>query len=85
MGVLAGESLLDDMEGCGDELVLSRACALGGGCPNERVEIIRPDAGANSKTKGSRGTTLDSEGPRSEAEGGSRDGRFHELRPALSL
>ena len=41
-GVSAGESLLDDMEGCGEELMLRRACAPGGGCPKERVEIIRP-------------------------------------------
>jgi hypothetical protein len=40
-GVVIGESLADDMEGCGDELVLRRECALGGGWPKERVEIIR--------------------------------------------
>lgn len=43
MGVFIGESLLDDMEGCGDELMLRRACAPGGGCPKVRVEIIRSD------------------------------------------
>lgn len=42
LGVLKGDSLEDDMEGCGDELVLRRACAPGGGWPSERVEIIRP-------------------------------------------
>lgn len=42
LGVAKGESLEDDMEGCGDELVLRRACAPGGGWPSERVEIIRP-------------------------------------------
>jgi hypothetical protein len=42
VGVSIGEPLLDDMEDCGEELMLSRACAPGGRCPNERVEIIRP-------------------------------------------
>lgn len=42
LGVVRGESLADDMEGCGDELVLNLACAPGGGWPRERVEIIRP-------------------------------------------
>lgn len=40
--MVKGESLADDMEGCGDELVLRRACAPGGGWPKEKVEIIRP-------------------------------------------
>lgn len=43
VGVLMGESLLDDMEGCGEELMLRRACAAGGGCPKLSVEIIRTD------------------------------------------
>ena len=41
VGVSAGDSLLEDMEGCGDELMLRRACAAGGGGPKLRVEIIR--------------------------------------------
>ena len=41
VGVSAGESLLDDMEGWGDELMLRRACAADGGCPKLNVEIIR--------------------------------------------
>jgi hypothetical protein len=41
LGVDIGESLADDMEGCGDELVLKRLCAPCGGWPKERVEIIR--------------------------------------------
>jgi hypothetical protein len=41
LGVVIGESLADDIEGCGEELVLRRACALGGGWPNEKVEVIR--------------------------------------------
>ena len=40
LGVVIGDSLADDMEGCGEELVLRRAFAPGGGWPNERVEII---------------------------------------------
>lgn len=43
LGVVIGESLAEDMEGCGEELVLSRACAPGGRWPNETVEIIRSD------------------------------------------
>jgi hypothetical protein len=43
VGVFMGESLLDDMEGCGEELMLRRACAPGGGCPKVMVEIIRPN------------------------------------------
>jgi hypothetical protein len=39
VGVGKGESLLDDMEGWGEELMLRRACA--GGCPKLAVEIIR--------------------------------------------
>lgn len=31
LGVVIGESLADDMDGCGEELVLRRACAPGGG------------------------------------------------------
>jgi len=41
VGVFVGESLLDDMEGCGEELTLRRACAPGGGCANWMVEFIR--------------------------------------------
>lgn len=41
VGVSMGESLLDDMEDCGEELMLRRACAPGGRCPNDRVEIMR--------------------------------------------
>jgi hypothetical protein len=41
LGVVIGESLADDIEGCGEELVLKRACALGGGWPKDRVEIIQ--------------------------------------------
>lgn len=40
LGVVIGESLADDMEGCGEELVLSREFAPGGGWPKES-EIIR--------------------------------------------
>jgi hypothetical protein len=40
LGVVIGDSLADDMEGCGEELVLMRAFAPGGGLPNERVDII---------------------------------------------
>jgi hypothetical protein len=42
VGVSIGDSLLEDMEDCGEELRLKRARAPGGRCPNERVEIIRP-------------------------------------------
>jgi hypothetical protein len=41
LGVVIGESLADDIEGCGEELVLKRVCALGGGWPKDRVEIIQ--------------------------------------------
>jgi len=41
LGVAMGESLADDIDGCGEELVLKRACAPGGSWPKERVEIIR--------------------------------------------
>jgi hypothetical protein len=41
LGVVNEESLADDMEGCGDELVLKRVCAPVGGWPKETVEIIR--------------------------------------------
>jgi len=41
LGVVIGESLADDMEGCGEELVLRRACAPGGGWPKVRIEFIR--------------------------------------------
>lgn len=41
LGVVRGESLEDDMEGCGEELVLIRLFALGGDWPNGKVEIIR--------------------------------------------
>lgn len=41
LGVVIGESLADDIEGCGEELVLRRACVPGGDGPKERVEIIR--------------------------------------------
>jgi hypothetical protein len=41
LGVVIGESLADDIEGCGEELVLRRAFAPGGEWPKERVEIIR--------------------------------------------
>jgi hypothetical protein len=40
VGVFAEESLLDDMEGWGEELMLRRACVAGGGCAKLRVEII---------------------------------------------
>jgi hypothetical protein len=50
IGVLIGESLLEDIEGCGDELMLRRACAAGGGCPVDRVEVIRLSARATSTT-----------------------------------
>ena len=40
-GVVNGESLADDMEGCGDELVLKRVCAPGGEGPKETGETIR--------------------------------------------
>lgn len=45
LGVVIGESLADDMEGCGEELVLNRACAPGGGWPKETPEIIRTEGG----------------------------------------
>lgn len=38
VGVFAGESLLEDMEGWGEELMLRRACV--GGCPQLTVDII---------------------------------------------
>jgi hypothetical protein len=41
LGVVNGESPADDMEGCGDELVLKRLWAPGGEGPTETVEIIR--------------------------------------------
>jgi hypothetical protein len=47
LGVLIGESLADDIEGCGEELVLRRACAPGGGWPKERVDIIRSSSGSS--------------------------------------
>lgn len=40
LGVVIGESLADDMDGCGEELVLKRAFAPGGEWPKES-EIIR--------------------------------------------
>jgi hypothetical protein len=48
LGVVNGESLAEDMEGCGDELVLKRVCAPGGEGPKEKVEIIRSDNTATS-------------------------------------
>ena len=42
LGVVRGESLAEDMEGCGDELVLRRGGAPDGEGPKEKVEIIRP-------------------------------------------
>lgn len=45
VAVLVGDSLLDDMEGWGDELMLRRACAAGGGWPNSRDENIRAKKG----------------------------------------
>jgi hypothetical protein len=47
LGVVIGESLADDIEGCGEELVLRRACAPGGGWPKERVDIIRSSNGGS--------------------------------------
>jgi hypothetical protein len=47
LGVFIGESLADDMEGCGEELVLRRECAPGGGWPKERVDIIRSNNGGS--------------------------------------
>jgi hypothetical protein len=41
LGVDIGESLADDMEGCGEELVLKRVGAPCGGWPKARVELIR--------------------------------------------
>jgi hypothetical protein len=41
-GEVRGESLLDDIEGGGDELVLRRA-APGGVCPKGTIEIIRSE------------------------------------------
>jgi hypothetical protein len=40
VGVFAEESLLDDEDGWGEELMLRRACAADGGCAKLRVEII---------------------------------------------
>lgn len=45
LGVVNGESLADDMEGWGDELVLKRLRAPGGEGPKETVEIIRARIG----------------------------------------
>jgi hypothetical protein len=45
LGVVNGESLADDMEGWGDELVLKRLRAPGGEGPKETVEIIRARVG----------------------------------------
>lgn len=45
LGVVNGESLAEDMEGCGDELVL---CAPDGERPKEIVEIIRSSNTATS-------------------------------------
>lgn len=59
LGVFKGDSLADDMEGCGEELVLKRACAPGGGWPKERVEIIRPSDEATSGTIGGERYALD--------------------------
>lgn len=46
LGVVNGESLEEDMEDCGDELVLKRECAPDGEGPKEMVEIIRSDSKA---------------------------------------
>lgn len=43
LGVVRGESLAEDMEGWGDELVLIRLWTPGGEGPKEKVEFIRPD------------------------------------------
>lgn len=48
IGVVMGELLADDMEGCGEELVLKRACAPGGGKPYEVLEFIRSVNGGTS-------------------------------------
>lgn len=48
LGVVKGESLAEDMEGGGDELVLRRACAPGGEGPNEILEFIRADGEVTS-------------------------------------
>jgi hypothetical protein len=58
LGVVIGESLADDMEGCGEELVLKRACAPDGGWPKERVDIIR-SSDKSSVTKGGEWQTSD--------------------------
>lgn len=43
LGVVRGESLAEDMEDWGDELVLRREWAPDGEGPKEKVEIIRSD------------------------------------------
>lgn len=47
LGVVRGESLVDDIEGGGEELVLNRSFTPGGGWPKEMVDIIRPDDEGN--------------------------------------
>lgn len=59
LGVVKGDSLADDMEGCGEELVLKRACAPGGGWPKETLEIIRPSNEVALGTIGERRYALD--------------------------
>lgn len=59
LGVVKGDSLDDDMEGCGEELVLKRVCAPGGGWPKERVEIIRSGDEITSVTIGEERYALD--------------------------
>lgn len=60
-GVFIGDSLLDDMEGCGDELTLRRACAPGGGCPREKVDGILPGTRATVVAICTRWNALDAE------------------------
>lgn len=53
LGVVRGESLADDMEGGGEELVLNRWFTPSCGWPKEMVDIIRPnDDGTPVSTSG---------------------------------
>jgi hypothetical protein len=61
LGVVKGESLADDMEGGGDELVLKRVCAPDGEGPKEIIEFIRPDGTATTCAIAGDQATLDAQ------------------------
>lgn len=59
LGVAKGDSLAEDMEGGGDELVLKRVCAPDGGGPKGIVKFIRSDSEATSSAISGDKATLD--------------------------